>query len=174
MKKLLLLPLAVLGTVAYNCSFAQAVTIKKTVSYAKGLNNSDSRIATLLSNNTIWWSAIDKEWEQVPSEGMPKNEEIIDFEVYQKSGMMSLETRYMILTSKNSIWWYADKKDWEQIETTSLPKNKKIKDISVFNKGTGSYVQGVRIIAVLDDNSIWWYAASSGWQTLALTGLPIK
>lgn len=163
-----------MGGMVSNSINAQGVTIKKTVSYAKGLNNSETRLAALLSNNTIWWCSVDKEWEQVSSEGLPKNEEIIDFEVYQKTGLMSLETRYMILTSKNSIWWYADKKDWEQIETTSLPKNKKIKDISVFNKGTGSYIQSVRIIAVLDDNSIWWYAASTGWQNYALTGLPIK
>ncbi len=87
---------------------------------------------------------------------------------------MSLETRYMILTKNNSIWWYADKNGWEQIETISLPTNKKVKDISVFNKGTGSYIQSVRIIAVLDDNSIWWYANTTGWQSYALTGLPIK
>jgi hypothetical protein len=174
MKKLSFLPLIILGCMALNSTIAQSVTIKKTVSYAKGLNNADSRVAALLSNNTIWWCSIDKEWQQVPSDGLPKNEEIIDFEVYQKSGLMSLETRYMILTKNNTIWWYADKKDWEQIETTSLPKDKKVKDISVFNKGTGSYIQSVRIIAVLDDNSIWWYANTTGWQNYALTGLPIK
>lgn len=155
-----------------NNTFAQSVTIKKCISYAKGMMNGDPRIVALLSNNTFWWTNGKKDWEQIPSDGMPK-QEVLDLEVVQKQGMMGqLETRLIVLLKNNQIYWYADGKDWEGIAMDGLPKTN-IKDISVYNKNSGSILQSSRIIVVLENNEIYGFNGKD-WQKVEAPGLPLK
>lgn len=156
MKKMLLLA-ASAGLFSFA---AGAQPIKKVLSYAKSVN--DTRLLVLKSDNTLWWSANNKPWNTVDKKGLPATD-ILDLEVYQKSGFMSLETRLVCLLADNGIWWYADGKSWEKIETKGLPQGKKITDITVYmkNQGVG---ESMRLIALLDDNSLWWFAPNKDWE----------
>lgn len=139
---------------------SQAQSIKKVLSYAKGMN--DTRLLVLKSDNSMWWSANNKAWNTVSKQGLPATD-ILDLEVYQKSGLMSLETRLVSLLSDNTIWWYADGKSWEKIEAKGLPVGKAIKDITVYMKNQG-LGEGMRLVALLDDGSLWWFAPNKDWE----------
>lgn len=152
--------------------FSQGNTIKKTLSYVKSTNEGESRMVSLLSNNTIWWTDGKMEWKPISMAGLPVQEEIIDFEVYQKIGMMSMETRYIVLLKNSSIWWFADGKDWSEISKKGLPEGKVIQDISPYSKNQTMGGQQTRIIAVCSDNSMYWFNGSE-WQPLTTKGLPL-
>lgn len=154
--------------ISNNALTAQEIGIKKTISYVKGMRDNDTRILSLMANNTIYWTDGEKNWEKVPLKSLPK-EEILDLEVFLKASLMSMDSRLLVLLGDNSIWWYTDGKDWEKISTEGIPKMK-IKDISVYTKAGGSLVQSTRIIATLEDNSIYWFA-NSKWNKFTVKGL---
>ncbi len=155
------------------CSLsAGAQTIKKLISYSK--NTTDTRIVALLSDNTMHWYDGKKEWQAIPKTGLPSGIEIQDLEVYQKPGMMTMDTRFVLLSTDNSIYWYAEKKGWEKIDSKGMPEGKKIRDITVHLKGDGlGYGGSMRLIAQLDDNTVWWVAPNSEWKKLETAGLPL-
>ena len=138
-------------------------TFKKVVSYSKGIN--DTRVMVLKSDNTMWWTANSKTWNAVPKKGLPETE-ILDLEVYLKTGYMSMESRLVCLLKDNSIWWYADGKSWEKIESKGLPAGKSISDVTVYVKN-GGMSESTRMIVLLDDNSLWWFAPGKEWERLS-------
>ncbi|HEX6334800.1 MAG TPA: hypothetical protein VFZ78_11275 [Flavisolibacter sp.] len=152
---------------------ANGQSVKKIISYSKG--TSETRVLTLLSDNTMWWSNTTKPWAEVTKKGLPAGTEILDIESYQKTGMVGTDTRLILLTGDGNIFWFAtESKGWEKIETTGLPKDRKIIDISVYVKFPGQMMEKMRLVALMADNSIWWFAPGSEWQQLELQGLPAK
>lgn len=167
-----ILALSIVGMLLTGSADAQA-SVKKIITYSK--NGWESRVLTLLSDNTLWWAAPNKQYSQVTQVGLPKNAEILDVETYQKTNMMGgSETRMIILLGDNSIWWYDGGKDWEQIEASGLPAGKKIKDVAVYVKGQGAaLMESMRMVAVMEDNSMFWFAPKKAWEPLENKGLPV-
>ena len=97
---------------------------------------------------------------------------------YQKQAMIGTDTRYVVTVDDNSAWWYADNvKRWQRVEGLGLPAKKKFKQLEAYTKISGSvllaYKLDGRLIGVLDDESIWWFATEgSEWKKLEATGLP--
>lgn len=126
----------------------------------------ETRCLVTLSDNTVWWYADGKKWQKLDTSGMPPNATFKKFAAYMKtlgrvSGRIDLEGRLAAVFRDESIWWVtATKKEWEQIDTGDLPKGYKIKALEVFQD---YFEDAVRLIIILEDNSIWWYAEYKGW-----------
>lgn len=153
-------------------------TIKDFKAYLKTgmMGTTETRFVAVLNDNSVWWYDAHK-WKNLSLNGLPENTEIQFLRTYQKTEMMGgTETRYMVKLNDNSLWWCSGNK-WKQIESTGLPSKQPFKQFEVYMKNTGggmmAGVQEGRFIAVLEDNSIWWFAANSkSWAKLSVRGLP--
>src|SRR5687767_2265719 len=121
MKKLLLLAFI---TIAYSAS---SQTIKDLQAYYK---LSGSRIATLLSDNSVWWWAEDKGWQKVPNKGL-ESKTLTSLSAYVGFG----DTRVSVLASDNTIWTYSESKStWEPVKHTGLASNAGVKIFNAYYK----------------------------------------
>lgn len=135
---------------------------------------SDSRIAVVLDDNSIWWTS-GKEWKEVSQKGIPEQLAIRFLRSYQKMGMMgSSETRYVASMSDNSLRWFADGGKWQTIPMNGLPGGKSILQMDIYMKTSMGGMQEGRIVAAMEDQSMWWFAANNGksWNKLSNQGLP--
>lgn len=57
---------------------------------------------------------------------------------------------------------------WTKSSTDGLPAGN-IKHFSAYEKNESN---GTRYVAVMDDNSIWWFIPNSTWKKSATDGLP--
>lgn len=150
------------------CGLLRAQTPERIQAYVKP---DGTRYIAQLSDNSIWWFARNN-WQQLPKTGLP--EKPVSFvEVYAKIAFALYETRVVCVLNDNTIWWFSDKNEaWEQVSAKGLPAGKNIRDFKAYAK-TGSLGSSqTRFVAVLDDNSIWWFAPGEEWESVSLKDLP--
>jgi hypothetical protein len=146
-----------------------------------GIANIETRFLAVMDDNSMYWFAPNSPWKSVTSEGLPANYVVTGVGTYQKRGLMSTatETRYVITLADGSLWWYGGGKKWQKVDAEGLPANANFKDFTAYMKISGDiYITGYgtfdgRLIGVLSDESIWWFATNGKtWKKLETTGLP--
>jgi len=151
-------------------------SVKHYSPYAKaGMGGTETRLLITLEDNTIWWYAADSEkWEETPLKGLPDNANIEAIQTYQKySTFGGGDTRIIVKLADNTIWWYAQGKGWEEFKSKGLPEGKDIEDFAAYMKYQSFGMTSGRLIAALEDNSLWWIATDSkNWEQLKVEGLP--
>lgn len=136
-----------------------------------GMVGGETRFMALLEDNNIWWYAINEEWEQVPASGLPANYKVTGIGTYQKKAFAGTDTRYVITLSDNSVWW-SDGKKWKEVEAKGLPEKTNIAFFTAYTKFGALNIDG-RMIGIMNDGSMWWLASTSkNWQKLDTQGLP--
>lgn len=151
------------------CSLlANAQSIKSIQAYYK---MDGTRYISLLSDNTLWWFSSGKQWQQIPQKNLPL-QPIKFLDAFVRIGFGDNETRVVTVLEDNSIWWYADGEDWNQVNTTTLPKESSIKEFKSYLKPGAMGISESRLIVVLNDNSIWWYALGKKWEQVSAKGMP--
>ena len=140
-----------------------------------GMMGSETRYLVILADQSIWWYADNKMWQQFEARGLPANPVFKQFEAYSKlGGSLNWEGRLIGVMGDESIWWLpASGKEWKKLDVSTLPKGYKIRSLKVYQKYPG-LIGETRVIVVLEDNSIWWYAEGKNWIPLSLKGLPIS
>lgn len=140
----------------------------------------ETRYIITLADNSIWWYADkNKSWERVESQGLPAKYNFKQLEAYMKIGgniMMgtTFEGRLVGVLSDESVWWLpTNQKEWKKLEMIGLPKDYKIRALKVYQKTPGLMGE-TRVIVVLEDNSIWWYADGKNWSPVPKNGLPVS
>lgn len=162
-KNLLISLLFILNSLSLN-----AQDIKSVQAYFK---LDGTRYLSLLSDNSIWWFASGDKWQEIPKQNLPKKT-IKHIDAFVKIGLGSYETRIITVLEDNSIWWYAKEGDWQQVDNSGLPTNLSIKDFKSYVKIGSMGSTESRIILVLEDNTIWWYALGKKWGKVAANGMP--
>jgi len=149
------------------------ITLGQSIEDVKGLGKiSETKLVSLLSDHSIWWSPEGKAWQKVPLQGLPANSSMKLIEVYVKFAGTNKNTRLVAVLEDNSMWWYADGGSWEKISTAGLPKNAVVKIFKPYVK-TGSFGSlDTRFVVVLDNNTMWWYALDEPWRPVSSEGLP--
>ncbi|WP_315822294.1 hypothetical protein [Paraflavitalea speifideaquila] len=85
-----------------------------------GMIGTETRLVTLMSDNTIWWYAEGKDWELIENTGLPAGAKIKEITVFLKSTGFSNDARIVALMEDSSLWWFAPKKDWEKVPLDGL------------------------------------------------------
>jgi hypothetical protein len=139
----------------------------------ESFNGSESRFLALMNNNTMWWHSLGDPWKQIPSETLPAGDSVRYLRAYYKPGMIG-GTRCIAKLKSNELWWF-DGAKWKKFECPGRPGTEPFKHFEVYAKRAGSYgvEEGGRIVAVLEDNSIWWCTVDGkSWSPMDTKGLP--
>jgi len=156
-------------------SFATAFSQGKSIEEVQCLPKlSQTTFVTLLSDNTVWWSANGSGWQKVPATGLPANSKIRMINVYTKPSLGNKSSRLVVLLEDNTMWWYTDGDPWEKLSSTGLPKNAVMKILQPYVKYGAMGFGDTRFVALLEDNTMWWYAVNKEWETVPSEGLPSK
>lgn len=138
-----------------------------------GMMGSDTRYVVKLKSNEIWWCDGSK-WKKFEENGLPKNQAFKQFEIYMKpSGALSSlqEGRFVAVLENESIWWCAvSGKSWTKLDTKGLPEAYKIKSLKAYQK-YGGLTGETRLLILLEDGSLWWYAYGKSWTAVPMKGL---
>lgn len=137
-----------------------------------GMGGAETRYIAVLTDNSIWWYVDGKPWQLLKTSGLPKDAQLAQFEAYMKSTMGMGDGRLLTVLNDQSIWWFAvSGKEWTSLESAGLPAGYKVRSLKVYQKSPG-FTGDTRVILLLEDNTIWWYAEKKGWQQLTRDGLP--
>ena len=110
--------------------------------------------------------------------GLPENASFKRFTAYMKigggaliAGASAYEGRLIGVLQDESIWWFpTNGKSWKKLDIAGLPAGFKVKTLEVYQKYPGM-TDETRLIALLEDNNIWWYSENKGWTRLDTKGL---
>lgn len=137
------------------------------------MGGSETRYIGVLRDNSIWWTS-GKKWEKLERKGLTEGVGIAFFDVYMKFSMMGQpEGRLVCMQDDGTFWFLAvNSGSWKKLENTGLPANYKVKQLRVYQK----YASGEsgRLLAVLEDNTIWWFTEGKGWTQVDTKTLGLK
>ena len=131
-----------------------------------------TKFVSLLSDHSLWWSAEGKAWEKITAKGLPADKNVKLIDVYVKFSLSKKNARLVAILDDNTMWWCLEGESWEKISGAGLPNNAKIKFFKPYVKSSGMGAMDTRFIAVLDNNTMWWYALEQPWKQVSSAGLP--
>jgi hypothetical protein len=131
-----------------------------------------TKFVSMLSDHSIWWSSEGSSWEKVPVKGLPADKKIKLIDVYVKFSLSKKNARLVAVLDDNTMWWCLEGESWEKISGAGLPANANIKFFKPYVKGSSMGSMDTRFIAVLDNNTMWWYSLGDPWKEVSAKGLP--
>jgi hypothetical protein len=129
-----------------------------------------------MDDNTLWSSSDGDKWQSVSTGGLPSGATINQIDYYAKLALIAMgtpESRIICCMSDQSLWKFTmGNRNWYPLDNKGLPSGYKIK---VFKNCSKIYDAGVtmRILAALEDNTIWAYNEDNAWKPVPMNGLPV-
>jgi hypothetical protein len=133
-----------------------------------------TKFVSMLSDHSVWWSAEGSNWEKIPTKGLPADKNIRLIDVYVKFSMSKKNARLVAVLDDNTMWWCLEGESWEKISGAGLPQNAPIKFFKPYVKGGSMGSMDTRFIAILDNNTMWWYSLGDPWKQVSTSGLPVN
>lgn len=131
-----------------------------------------TRFVSLLSDNTVWWSAADDSWNEIPKVGLPTDKKIASIHVYLKLSLLSGDSTLIAVLDDSTLWWFNENK-WELIPNKSLKPDTKIKMFRPYVKFTGMMGSTeTRFFMLSNDNKLWWSTTDDNFKPIDKSGLP--
>jgi len=132
-----------------------------------------TRLVTLLSDNSVWWSAADDSWEQIPKKGLPSDIKIVSVHLYLKYAGLSGNSTLVAILEDNTMWWF-NEGQWELVKNKTVEAGTKIKLMKPYVKfgGMGFVTPETRFFMLRSDNTLWWATAEDNYKKIDKSGLP--
>ncbi|MCB9230310.1 MAG: hypothetical protein H6581_01490 [Bacteroidia bacterium] len=149
-----------------------SLDVLQSYQYMKGMAGYDVRLTMKLGDNSVWWYKENKKtWMKSENKNLPPIPVLL-FETYMKYAPMSApEGRMLAVMADNTLWWASvQTESWAKVDLTGLPERKEFVSVKGYPKNSDGS-NGSRLIVLLKDNSIWWYAEKKGWAQLPSRGL---
>jgi hypothetical protein len=116
----------------------------------------------LVDGKSMWSCKNGSKWEEVSTNGLPSGFVINQFDCILKLAMFSMtsaspEPELFASLADQTMWTYIPgNRSWYDIDSKGFPANYKIKRLKAYQK-YGNATPDVRILACLEDNSLWYY-----------------
>lgn len=143
-----------------------------------GMMGNETRFVVVLNDNSLWWFADGNNWKAIDKKEFPTNATINQFEIYMKMqyalSFVQIEGRLITVTDNQTIHWKgAGDKEWQFLAHKGLPPERKIIMLRTYQKYNGLNPE-TRLLAQLDDNTLWWHTDGKNWTPVPMTGLPLS
>ncbi|MBS7787299.1 hypothetical protein KIH23_08310 [Flavobacterium sp. CYK-55] len=132
-----------------------------------------TRLVTLLSDNSLWWSAADDSWEQISKNGLPNDKKIVSAHLYLKYGGLSGKSTLIAVLEDSTLWWF-NENQWELVKNITVEPGSNIKIMKPYVKfgGMGFATPETRFFMLRSDNTLWWATPEDNYKKIDLGGLP--